>query len=241
MNCFRGSTQIPPLVEAAAERTAPSFRGNLWKAFVFCVLMVVLALWSSDVPDWQDVIVSENGPVERMSAGMWFLATVWCFAAGWRNSSHRIEWLGLTTLFLLFGLRELDVQLWATGWNLEKLANYWNPRIPRWERLLVVGFMILPTMAVGAVLCARLWERLGKGWASHASWIGHVTVGGIFLGLCMVLDKMANLDFSLVDLETSRIILMGMEEFGEFVLAVYVVSVLWPYWQEVFFPKASGS
>lgn len=203
--------------------------------------MGVLALWSSDLPNWQDVIVSESGPVERMSVGVWFMATVWCLIACWKNSSYRIEWLGLTALFLLFGLRELDAQVWATGWNLEKFANYWNPRFPLWERLLVLGFMILPTVAVGAVLCARLWERLGEAWTRHASWIGHMTVSGILLGFCMVLDKMADFDFPLVDLETSRLILMGIEEFGEFALAVYVVSVLWPYWQEIFSPNASGS
>jgi hypothetical protein len=241
MKSFRVPPTIPPLVEAVAEETAPLFRGNLWEAFVFCVMMVVLALWSSDLPNWQEVIVAENGPVERMSAGMWFMAMVWCLAAAWKNASHRIEWLGFTTLFLLFGLRELDAQVWATGWNLEKFVNYWNPRIPLWERLLVIGFMILPTMAVAAVLCARIWARLGAAWTRRAPWIGQMTAGGIFLVVCMVLDKMAGLEFPLVDFETSQLIIMGMEEFGELVLAVYVVSVLWPYWQEIFSPNASGS
>lgn len=238
---FRGSPQTSPLVETVEEETTQSYRANLWKAFVFCVMMLGLALWSSDLPNWQDVIVSENGPVERMSAGVWFMAAVWCVAAGWKNHSHRVEWLGFTILFLLFGLRELDAQVWATGWNLEKFANYWNPRFPLWERLLVIGFMILPTMAAGAVLCARLWTRLGEARTSRAHWISHMAAGGMLLGICMVLDRIAVFTLPQVDLEISRLIIMGIEEFGEFVLAVYVVSVLWPYWQGIFSPDASRS
>lgn len=237
----RVPSQLTLFVRPLSERPARLIWGNLAGALVFCATMVVLAVVSTNLLNWQDVIVSENGPVERMSAGVWFMATVWCLVAGWRYSPHRIEWLGLTTLCLLFGLRELDAQVWATGWNLEKLVNYWNPRFPLWERLLVIGFMIIPTLAVGAVLCSRIWARLDEAWNSRAPWIGQMTVGGILLGVCMVSDKVVVYGLPFLELETGRLILMVMEEFGEYVLGVYTVSVLWPYWQEALSPNGTGS
>ncbi len=232
---------ITVFVRLLGERLARPFWGNLVGALVFCVMMVVLAIWSTNLPNWQDVMVSENGLVERMSAGVWFMAMVWCLAAEWRNSFHRIEWLGLTTLFLLFGLRELDAQVWATGWNLEKLANYWNPRVPLWERLLVIGFMIIPTMAVGAVLCSRIWARLGEAWHSRAPWIAQMTVAGILLGFCLLFDKVGAYYLLFLGLEGAQLLFMVMEEFGVYVLGVYTVSVLWPYWQEAFASNGMGS
>jgi len=226
---------------ALGERHTQVFWGNLVGALVFCVTMIVLAKWSTNLPGWREVIVSENGPVERMSAGVWFMAMVWCLAAGWRHSPHRIEWFGLTTVCLLFGLRELDAHVWVTGWNLDKLANYWNSRFPLWERLLVVGFMIIPTVAVGAVLCYRMWLRLGRGGSSCAPWIGQMMVGGILLGFCLLLDKANAYGLPLFGLEAAQLFFMGMEEFGEYVLAVYTVSALWPYWQEAFSPNDTRS
>jgi hypothetical protein len=238
---LRLPSQLISFVRSLGERHAQLIWGNLLGALVFCVTMVVLAIWSTKLPNWPDVMVSENGPVERMSAGVWFMATVWCLVAGWRYSPHRIEWLGLTTLFLLFGLRELDAQVWATGWNLEKLANYWNPRIPLWERLLVVGLMIVPTLVVGVVLCSRIWSRLGEAWHSRAPWIGQMMVGGILLGFCLLFDKVGAYYLPLLRLEGAQLLFMGLEEFGEYVLGVYTVSVLWPYWQEAFSSNGTGS
>ncbi|MEX2493494.1 MAG: hypothetical protein WD425_17210 [Nitrospirales bacterium] len=238
---LRVPSQLTSFVWALGERLARPFWENLVGALAFCVTMVILAIWSTNLPNWQDIIVSEHGPVERMSAGVWFMATVWCLAAGGRYSPYRIEWLGLTTLFLLFGLRELDAQVWATGWNLEKLANYWNPRVPLWERLLVMGFMIIPTMAVGAVLCSRIGARLSEAWHSRAPWIAQMTVGGILLGFCLLFDKVGAYYLPFLGLEGAQLLFMVMEEFGEYVLAVYTVSVLWPYWQEAFSSNGTGS
>ena len=210
---------------------------NLVGALACCVTMVVLAKWFTNLPGWRDVIVSENGPVEAMSAGVWFMATVWCLATGWRASHHRIEWLGLTALCLLLGLRELDAHVWATGWNLDKLANYWNPSFPLWERLLVVGFMIIPTMAVLVMLCFRIWTRLGEAWNTRAPWFGQIAVGGILLGFCVLLDKVDAYYLPILGLEDAQLFFMGMEEFAEYVLGVYVVSALWPYWQETISPN----
>lgn len=204
---------------------------NLAEALFFCLTMTLWAKWSTNLPGWGDVIASENGPVEMMSAGVWFVATVWCLTAGLSHSHHRIEWLGLTALCLLFGLRELDAHVWSTGWNLDKVANYWNPGFPIWERLLVIGGMIIPVMVIGIVLCFRIWSRLAAAWNSRAPWIGQLTLGGMLLSFCVVVDKVHGYYLPFLGLEDAQLVFMGLEEFGEYVLGIYTVSVLWPYWQ----------
>jgi len=50
------------------------------------------------------------------------------------------------------------------------------------------------------------------------------------------LDK-SNFVLGLLGIEGYGFWQREMEEFSEFVLAAYVVSVLWPYWNEVLFYK----
>ena len=47
-----------------------SGRENLLSAIVFCAGMILLAKWTLSDLDWAEVICSENGPLERMSAGL---------------------------------------------------------------------------------------------------------------------------------------------------------------------------
>jgi hypothetical protein len=232
----RENIQNASLMKDLGARQSQPFWKNFAGALIFSVTMIILARWFSDLPAWRDVIVSENGPVERMSAALWFMATIWCLAAGWRYSPYRVEWLGLTTMCLLFGLRELDAHIWATGWNLDKLANYWNFSIPIWERLLVVGCMFIPISWVGAILCYRIWLRLGVAGRSDASWIGQMTVGGILLSFCLVLDKVGDNYLPLLGLEGAQLLVSGMEELSEYVLSIYSVAALWPYWQAALSP-----
>lgn len=133
----------------------------------FCAVVIVLAKWATELSEWRDVISSENGPVERMSAAIWFMGFVWCLAAAWVQRMRAVEWLSIAMLLLLFGLRELDAHIWSTGWNLDKLANYWNPRFPLSERLLVLGIMVLPCMVVGLMLCLRFWKTIGQAWRAE--------------------------------------------------------------------------
>ena len=146
-----------------------------------------------------------------------------------------VEWLSVAMFLLLFGLRELDAHIWATGWNLDKLANYWNPRFPLGERLLVLGLMVLPCMAVGVMLCLRASKIIGQAWKAGESWLSHLALGVMLLVLCLILDKVGPYGLPLFGVgESGQIFLMGIEEFLEFVLAVYMMVTLWPYLQEGF-------
>lgn len=233
-----------PFLEADVKGGAHGVKRLLWRNFfgacLFCVTMVVLAKWSTGLAGWPDVLVAENGPVERMSAGAWFMTTVWCLTAGWKNSFYRIEWFGLTIFSLLFGLRELDAHLWATGWNLDKLSNYWSPRFPQWEQLFIAGFFLL-MVAIGVSLGFRLWIRLKKDKNYQTPWFGQLMAGILLLMFCLLVDKVDAYYLPLLGLDGTQVIFMGIEEFGEFVLSVYAVSALWPYWQENFSPQNPDS
>jgi len=200
--------------------THPCWIHLVW-ATGFSLLMIVLAKWGMTLPEWQDVISSENGPVERMSAALWFMGAVWCLISAWVAKLFRVEWLVLTTLLLLFGLRELDAHRWATGWNLDKLANYWDPRFPLSERMLVLGLMVVPCIVVGGIICLRLRQTMGQAWRAGESWVSHLVLGVALLVLCLTLDKVGPYVFPVVGVgESGQIIVMEIEEFFEFVLAV---------------------
>lgn len=209
---------------------------NVFSALSFCVLMIVMTKVTFPHLPWDLLLSAEDGPVERMTAGLWFMVCCWSLAIAGVQQTSRSEWLALGGLFLLLGLRELDAQRWVTGWFLDKLVNYGNPTIPLTERLFVTGFMIVPALGIGVVLVRRMWfhMRQGKGWRSP--WMGQIAVGWLIFLVCVLLDK-SNFVLGLLGIEGYGFWQREMEEFSEFVLAAYVVSVLWPYWNEVLFYK----
>jgi hypothetical protein len=206
----------------------------LLSAIVFCTGMTLLAKWTLSDLSWAEVICSENGPLERMSAGLWFMVFCWCVAVSWGQTLYRKEWLALSTLFLLFGLRELDAQRWVTGWNLDKLVNYWNPEFPLWEKLLVTGLMLIPLLAVGAFLLHRIWACMAQTTTGRAPWMGKTLLGVLLLLVCLLLDKGLYV-LIFLGIEDKKLWIMGLEELSEFLLAAYVVAVLWPYWLQALF------
>ena len=149
----------------------------------------MLAKWGTGLPEWQEVIASENGPVERMSAAVWFMGFVWSLAAAYVQRARAVEWLSVAMFLLLFGLRELDAHIWSTGWNLDKLANYWNTQYPLSERILVLAFMVVPCLAVGGMLCLRLLQSIGPAWRSGELWLSHLVVVVHFAGCLLNLRQ----------------------------------------------------
>ena len=204
----------------------------LLSASLFCGALVILAKGTLPNLDWIGVICSENGPVERMSAGLWFMVFCWCMAVAWEPGMYRKVWLALGGMFLLLGLRELDAQRWITGWNLDKLMNFFNPQFPLWERVVVASLMVLPAVAFMSYLVHAGWVYVWKIKTWRIPWSGQLLAGGILLMSSVCLDKLEGYDLSGLGLEEIQPFLMGIEELIEFVLAAFVVSVLWPYWRK---------
>lgn len=206
---------------------------SFFSSLSFSAVMIIIIHVGTASSSWSEIIVSENGPVERMSAAMWFMGFVWSFIAAWREKPLRVEWLITTMFFLLFGLRELDAHRWATGWNLDKMANYWNPQFPLGERLLVVGFMVLPCMVVGGIFCSRLWQSIGPAWRTGKPWLSHLALAVTLLIVCVILDKTGPYILPLFGVGMSgQNSLMIIEEFLEMVLAVFALVSVWPYLQK---------
>lgn len=205
----------------------------LIQATLFNVFIVILTNWGTGVSEWKDVVAAEYAPVERISAALWFMGMVWCGASAIISTTNKIDWLVLTFFMLLLGLRELDAHIWSTGWNLDKLANYWNPTYPLHERMLAIGLMVIPSIFVAGIGCIRVGKRFLPGWSQGEGWVGHLIVAIVLLVGCLVLDKVG--PYILPDLGVSPeniMAVMALEEFLECLLATYAMVVLWPYWEE---------
>ena len=208
---------------------------NFVHAVVFSTGVVVVAKWGLGFPAWESVIAAENGPVERMSAAIWFMGFVWGVAAAYLQRKRGIEWLSIALFLLLFGLRELDAHIWSTGWNLDKLANYWNPQYPLHEKLIVLGLMVLPCLIVGFVLCVRFWQTMIHAWRTKESWLWHLLLGVIVLVFCLTIDKVGPYVLPLIGIgKPGQVVMMVIEEFLELVLGVFAIVSLWPYLRETF-------
>ena len=200
------------------------------QAVMVVAIGIVLAKWITGILDWQDVIATENGPVERMSAAFWLMGCIWCLGAAYSQRDLAIEWLSVAMFFLLFGVRELDAHVWATGWNLDKMANYWNPQYSLQERVLVLGVLFFFCLVVGWILRNRLWKAARKAWSESEAWFTHLLLGLGLLVLCLTLDKVGPYGLLVFEISDSgQIMLMIIEEFLELVLSVFALISLWPY------------
>ena len=227
--------QLPPVSqsEIVLPATPNLCSKQLIQAVIFCTSVIVLAKWGTGIPEWREVIASENGPVERMSAAVWFMGFVWSLVAAYVQRARAVEWLSVAMFLLLCGLRELDAQRWSTGWNLDKLANYWNTQYPLSERILVLALMVVPCFAVGGMLCLRLWQSIGPAWRTGEPWLSHLVVGVALLVVCLTLDKVGSYALPLLGIsDVGQVFVMVIEEFLEFMLAVFMMTVLWPYLQK---------
>lgn len=226
-----------PILHIESNRDVHLFKArclyHFAQAVIFVVIGIVLAKWATGITEWSDVITTENGPVERMSAAVWFMGCIWCLGSAYSQRNLAIEWLTVSMFLLLFGLREIDAHVWATGWNLDKFANYWNPQYSLQERVLVLGVLIFPCLIVGWILRYRLWNAVGRAWSEGEAWLNHLLLGLGLLVLCLTLDKVGPYGLLFFEISDSgKIFLMMIEEFLELVLSVFALVSLWPYLQQ---------
>jgi hypothetical protein len=88
-------------------------------------------------------------------------------------------------------------------------------------------------MIVGGLLCLRLWKTIGQAWCSGESWLRYLILGVAILVLCLTLDKVGPYALPFLGMsDIGQVFVMVIEEFLEFVLAVFTMTVLWPYLQE---------
>ena len=189
-------------------------------------------LWLHD-PELTDAYTQEWDVIERMSAGVWFMATVWCAASAMQAKDNAREWVSGSILFFLLGFRELDGHIWMFGWNLDKLVLYWKPAIPFHERLLVlcIGFLILSWLI--SVFPPRRWKHAWMAYQAGAQWTRDVLLWLILIVSAMLIDKSVYLPMYRQSSNPSLDVVRGIvEESLELTLAFYTLLLLFPLWSQ---------
>jgi hypothetical protein len=93
--------------------------------------------------------------------------------------------------------------------------------------------MVVPCLAVGGMLCLRLRQSIGQAWRTGELWLSHLVVGVALLVVCLTLDKIGPYALPFLGIsDVGQVFVMVIEEFLEFMLAVFTMIALWPYLQE---------
>ncbi len=192
-------------------------------------------------PTIADAYTQEWDLIERMSAGVWFIATAWCLVAAFLGPTHKREWMTGSMFFFLLGFRELDGHIWLTGWNLDKLALYWNPSIPFHQRFLILCLGLTLLWWVLSVFPFPKWKTLWMNYRSKVPWTKAVLLWMFILVTTMLLDKSVYLPmYHETPFQHLDIVRGVFEESLELTLGVYTLFLLFPLWvQVVLFPHQS--
>lgn len=173
-------------------------------------------------------VENEDGPVQQLSAAAWWITALICFLTAVRVSTisraASIDWLLGAAILMLFGARELDLNVWLSqqvNWNIEKLYNYGKDGIPLNERLNVVGLLIVPSLCIITIFAYRMWGRFRKAWQDGVSWARDFLLWAIVLVGAILLDKWdPSLDLSY------RNRVYAVEETLELFLALFTILVV---------------
>jgi hypothetical protein len=206
---------------------------------VFLGSILAFLLWRHD-PGAVAAFTHEEGIVERVSAGMWFIAAAWSAVVAVRDSEWRLEWSLGAVLLALLGSRELDMHVWLTGWSLDDLTKYWDPRISLHERLMVVGLFLVPAASVLLVFALRMGKIFWPAFWAGAVWTRDVVIWLFVAGSTLMLDKARHV-WPLLGLGTRPIVVKVVEESLELGLGVYTILLLWPLWRQALVPEAGES
>lgn len=147
---------LPPL------RTTLSLSG----AAVLALALLTLVL----PPAQRDLLLTEHGLIEQLSAGLWLLAAG---TVMWRARLSRVS-LSFALLFLLFCVRETGLPKWLipSGKALLRPAYYLNEATPLFQRLLIASLLIAALVALCHVAYAglRYYFRRGGFYAEDGHW-----------------------------------------------------------------------
>jgi len=184
-------------------------------------------------PEIAHAYTQEWDLIERISAGIWFMASVWCVASTVQDPNHKREWISGSIFFFLLGFRELDGHIWLLGWNLDKLALYWNPSIPFHERLLVLCLGVTLISWTVFVFPPQSWKIFWAAYQSGAQWTHDVSLWLLLLVTTMLIDKAVYLPMFRQSSDPYRDVLRGIvEESLELTLGLYTLFLLFPLWTQ---------
>jgi hypothetical protein len=152
-----------------------------------CVL-AGLATWLAWPPHTVEALMSETGPVERLTAASYAL----CAAAVWlarRPGDDGRSLLALSVVMAGFCMRELDWHKAFTGTTVLRLSWYWGPAEPGVKA--VAGLVVL---TVALALAWLLWRHARA--VLQDAWQRHHPVAVTVLVFVLVLVVSKSLDRS---------------------------------------------
>lgn len=192
-------------------------------------------------PEVTHAYTQEWDLIERISAGIWFMASVWCAVSTVQAPNHKREWISGSIFFFLLGFRELDGHIWLLGWNLDKLALYWNPSIPFHERLLVLCLGVTLLSWTIFVFPPRSWKTLWAAYQSGAQWTYDVFLWLLLLVTTILIDKAVYLPMFRQSSNPYLDVLRGIvEESLELTLGLYTLFLFFPLWSRaLLFPTST--
>lgn len=172
-------------------------------------------------------LVDENGPVESLTAALWFVGAGAALTTAFRSRPLAWGWLFGGFGMFLFAARELSWHTEFTGWSVTRVESYLDASIPLWGRLLGLLLVVIPAAVSLIGLVVRLAPRLRRAWRQGAAWSRDVPLWILLLVISQVLDKSHKvfppLGFD-IPVHYTRL----FEETIELALPVYVLLAIWP-------------
>lgn len=170
-------------------------------------------------------LFSENELVEQLTVYFWVASSFASIARGVRGErGYRVDFVLLAFVFLILAARELDLNRHLFEWNMTRFVNYKKSYIPLRERLLAAFGVLLPIATIAFTLVARNAKRLLQALKERAIWSYEVAFWIALILLTRAADKIAQS----VHVERSHVMLMGIEESGECILAIYTLLLMLP-------------
>lgn len=172
-------------------------------------------------------LVDEDGPIESLTAALWFFGAAAALVTAFRSRPPTWEWLFGGFGMLLFAARELSWHTHFTGWSVTRVESYLDASIPLWGRLLGLLLVVVPAAVSLIGLIVRLGPRFRRAWWQGAAWARDIPLWLLLLVISQVLDKghkvFPPLGFD-IPVHYTRL----FEETIELALPVYVLFAIWP-------------
>lgn len=189
-----------------------------WGALTVALSSVFLAFSTGGLAS----VTTESGPVEIVSALLWFGAAVsyvWLCAPGVLAKSWHVP-----TLFLLFAAREMDFDKRFLSEGVFKARQY-SGDSPIWEKL--IGLIVLALVITVLVrLVRRNWHDVISGLRHNVGWCWALATAGTFAFVSKMLDGLDRklLPYGVELSKSSVLTFTAVEELLE--LAFVVLTIL---------------
>lgn len=186
-----------------------------------------------------EAMVRENGPVEVLSAGGYFL---FCLFLLYGNYSGAVRTRVAPGVFVfLLGLRELDFHVHFTTMGMFKSRFFISPDVPLLEKTIVT-FGIVALLVYAFLYFRHALPRVKKALMKGRSW-AVFTVCGVACAVCSkaLLDGNAKMIANLLPMmESPRTLVRIMEECLELFIPIFFIGALLRYGKESMAEKAQS-